>query len=115
MKTVMSVLIAVVISGFAFGQKQAKVETVVIQTSAECEMCEERIENGLNYMKGVVFAELDLKTMKVTVKYKTKITSTSAIKAKIASIGYQADDLAAEEKALDALPACCKPNGGSQH
>jgi mercuric ion binding protein len=42
------------LSGLTFGQK--KVEEAVIQTSAQCGDCKERIEGKLNYTKGVVFA-----------------------------------------------------------
>jgi len=47
-------------------EKKSKFQTVIIQTSAECGDCKERIENGLNYTKGISFAELDLETKKVT-------------------------------------------------
>ncbi len=56
---------------FAQDKKQeakAPTEKVVIQTSAICDDCKERIENLLNYTKGVTFAELDLVSKKVTVK-----------------------------------------------
>jgi mercuric ion binding protein len=91
--------------------KSKKSETIVIQTSAQCGDCKERIENGLNYTKGVVFAELNDDTKKVTVKYKTGVTSPQKIKAKIAEIGYDADEIKATKSGLDKLPTCCKPGG----
>lgn len=99
------------VSSVAFSQKQPKYTTVVIQTSAECEQCEERLESGLNFTKGVKFAELDMVSMKLTVKYKTKSIDLTAIKAKISSLGYTADEVPADPKALEELPACCKPGG----
>lgn len=99
------------ISSVAFSQKQPKYKTVVIQTSAECEQCEERLENGLNFTKGVKFAELDLVSMKLTVKYKTKSIDLATIKTKISSLGYTADEVPADPKAFEELPACCKPGG----
>jgi copper chaperone CopZ len=97
------------LTGLTFGQK--KIEEAVIQTSAQCGDCKERIENKLNYTKGVVFGELDLDSKKVTVRYKTKSTSLQEIKQAIASIGYSADDVKAKEEDVLKLPKCCQPGG----
>ena len=91
--------------------KQEKFQTVVIQTSAECGDCKDRIEEVLNYTKGVVFAELDLVTKKVTVKFATKKINLQQVKEAIAAIGYDADEMKAEPKAQQSLPKCCQPNG----
>ncbi len=90
------------------GAKNKKTETIVIQTSAICDDCKERIEGGLNYTKGVVFAELNDKTKKVTVKYKTEVIKPQQIKEKIAEIGYDADEVKASKAGFDKLPACCQ-------
>lgn len=96
----------------AFAQeKKAKVETVVIQTSAECGQCKERIEDGLNYTKGVKFAELDLETKKVTIKYFPKNITLLQLKEKLNTIGYDADETKAKPEAVQKLPACCQPGG----
>jgi copper chaperone CopZ len=96
----------------AFSQeKKSKTQTVVIQTSAECGDCKDRIEQGLNYTKGVVFAELDLESKKVTVKYNSKKISLQQVKEKINSIGYDADDMKASQESVQKLPACCQPGG----
>jgi copper chaperone CopZ len=92
-------------------EKKAKYETVVIQTSAECGDCKVRIEDGLNYMKGVKFAELDLETKKVTVKFSPKKSTLLQVKEKINSIGYDADDLKAQTEIVKKLPLCCQPGG----
>ncbi len=92
-------------------EKKSKLETVVIQTSAECGQCKDRIEEGLNYTKGIKFAELDLETKKVTVKFSPKKISLIAVKEKINSIGYDADDLKAKSEIVKTLPLCCQPGG----
>ena len=109
MKTILFVL-AVCFSQVLFSQ-QAKKQTIVIQTSAQCDDCKERIEGALNYTKGVKFADLDLETKKVTVQFLTKKTSLETIKAIIAKIGYDADDVKADISAVEKLPKCCQPNG----
>ena len=105
-------LLMVFTAGAAQAQeKQEKFQTVVIQTSAECGDCKDRIEEALNYTKGVVFAELDLETKKVTVKFATKKISLQQVKEAISAIGYDADEVKAEPKAQRSLPKCCQPNG----
>lgn len=98
------------LAGGVNAQELKKVEEVAIQTSAKCGDCEVRIEDALNYMKGVKFAELNNETKVVTVRYKTKKVSLNEIKEKIASVGYDADDVKAQEAAIEKLPACCKPS-----
>lgn len=97
--------------GLSAQEKKSKLETVVIQTSAECGDCKDRIEEGLNYTKGVKFAELDLETKKVTVKYMPSKITLQQVKEKISSIGYDADEVKAIPEAVQKLPACCQPGG----
>lgn len=110
MKHLMAVVALSFLATCANAQELEKVEEVTIQTSAKCGDCEVRIEGALNYMKGVKFAELNNDTKVVTVRYKTKKVSLNEIKEKIASVGYDADDVKAEEAAIEKLPMCCKPS-----
>ncbi len=96
------------------GAKNKKTETIVIKTATSCneKECEEfksLIEDGLNYLKGVVFAELNFKDNTITVKYKTELVNPNQIRQKISEIGYDADDVKASKEGFDKLPACCKP------
>lgn len=109
MKTTLLIL-AICLNQAVFSQ-QAKKQTIVIKTSAQCDDCKERIEGALNYTKGVKFADLDLETKKVTVQFLTKKTSLETIKAIIAKIGYDADEVKADITAVQKLPKCCQPNG----
>lgn len=106
---VLVTLFSVSLTGYS--QDKPKKQEVVIQTNAQCGDCKERIENKLNYTKGVIFAEMDLETKKVTVKFKTSKISLDEVKQTIAEIGYNADDVKAVEKAQKALPMCCQPGG----
>lgn len=88
-------------------------DTLKIQTSAECESCKERIENRLNFTKGVKTSNLDLSNKVVTVIYdKNKVTPEEIRKA-INKTGYDADSSKAEAKAYNKLPNCCKKGGMS--
>ncbi len=89
-------------------QSEDKYQTINIKTSALCGDCKERIENKLNYAKGVKFADLDLDTKIVTVKYKTKILTANDVKKLITSVGYHADDVERNADAFNNLPGCCQ-------
>ena len=112
MKKILFFMFAVLVMQNANAQeKKSKLETVIIQTSAECGQCKDRIEEGLNYTKGIKFAELDLETKKVTVKFSPKKINLIAVKEKINSIGYDADEQKAKIEIVKKLPLCCQPGG----
>ena len=111
MKTLFLSLLFTIVTGLSFGQKKKNIETTQIQTSAQCGDCKERIESKLNYTKGVVFAELDLDSKKVTVKFKSSVITKQQIKEIIAEIGYDADDVKAKPENIEKLPNCCRPRG----
>lgn len=109
-------MVGLLITTISFSQeKKAKYETVVIQTSAQCDDCKDRIEEGLNYTKGVKFADLDLETKKVTVKYAPAKISLKELKEKINDLGYDADDMKAADEKVKKLPLCCQPGGMEKH
>jgi copper chaperone CopZ len=54
--------------------------TVQIKTSAQCGDCKERIEGKLNQTKGVIYAELNLETKVVEVKFKESKTNKEPLK-----------------------------------
>ncbi|WP_019990205.1 heavy-metal-associated domain-containing protein [Rudanella lutea] len=90
-----------------------KEKEVKIKTSAVCEMCKERIERNLAFEKGVRESNLNLEDKVVTVKYNPKKTDVAKIKSNITKTGYDADEVAADAKGYDKLPACCKKDGHS--
>lgn len=86
----------------------AQIETVYIQTSAQCEMCKKKIEKKVMAVKGVKNAVLDMKTKTVKVKYDSQKTEPKHIKTIISQAGYDADEIKADEKAYSQLEDCCK-------
>ena len=88
---------------------QTKTQKVVIKTSTQCGMCKERIEEELNYTKGVIYSELDVPSQSLTVKFKPAKISLLALKEKIAKVGYDADEVKAKEEDIQKLPKCCQP------
>jgi periplasmic mercuric ion binding protein len=89
-------------------QTAKKTDEVKIQTSAQCEMCKDRIETAMAYEKGVLKSNLDLETKVLTVKYKTDKTTAEKIRKAVAALGYDADDVVANYEAYQKLPNCCK-------
>lgn len=98
----------ITLSSSLFAQKPALVS---IQTNAQCGDCKDRIETALNQTKGVVYAELNMETKAVEIKYNIKKTNLAALQNVVTSIGYDADGLKANQAAQKALPLCCQPGG----
>jgi len=105
MKKYISILAAIFLALSVYGQKK---DTVMITTSAQCGMCKERIEKAMAYERGVVKSELDLSDKVLTVVYKTRKTGPDKIRKAVSQVGYDADDVKANERVYSKLPACCK-------
>ncbi|MBW6490292.1 MAG: cation transporter [Lentimicrobium sp.] len=99
--------ISVVLFGSVNAQnlKNAEIE---VKVSSQCSMCKATIEKALAFEKGVSRSSLDLETNTVTVAYKPGKTSPEKIRKAISEAGYDADDVAANQKAYLKLPDCCK-------
>ena len=105
-------ILAVVLSTSTMAQnktKTRKVETVEIQTSAVCDMCKELIiDKNLVFEKGLKYADMDVETGILTVRYRNDKTSASHIRNLISDLGYSADSVKADPEAYDNLHFCCK-------
>ena len=98
----------ITLSSTLFAQKPA---LVTIQTNAQCGDCKDRIETALHQTKGVVYAELNMETKVVEVKYKVSKTDVATLQKVLNLAGYDADDQKADPTAQKALPLCCQPGG----
>ena len=92
-------------------EKDKSVSKIEIKTSAQCEMCKERLEKDMAFEKGVKFVELDLETKVLTIKYRNDKTDAEKLKKAVSKIGYDADDVEADPEAYAKLPECCKKGG----
>ena len=107
--TVALMTVAMLFSANLFAQKKAnKTETVEIKSSVVCDMCEERVLKELAFEKGVKDVKVNLETKVITVTFRNNKTDKETIKKAITKIGYDADDLLADDEAYEKLPACCK-------
>jgi len=107
LRLLLTVFTILFIGNSIFAQSK-KVETVVIQTSAQCSMCKERIEKELVYTKGVKKAELNLEDKKVTVTFQGKKITADGIRTVLSDLGYDADEVVSNKDAYASLPNCCK-------
>ncbi len=113
----MKSLFMLIIGGLMAIQIQAqppatkKTEEVKITTSAQCDMCKERIEKALYKVKGVISASLDVESKVVTVVYRPNKTDIQALRKAINDAGYDADDSPANNNAYKNLPECCQKDG----
>jgi copper chaperone CopZ len=93
----------------AVAQAPKKNLTATIKTpTVQCEKCKARIENYMSHEDGIVKINVDYKKKITTVTYISDRTNIENIKAMIANVGYDADDVTAEPDAYKRLPSCCK-------
>jgi len=83
-------------------------ETVVIQTNAYAAKSNDIFKESLPFVKGVKEYKFDEATSKIAVAYDPKKTTPEAIRAAIAKVGFDADQVKANEQARAKLPAECK-------
>src|SRR5687768_6468400 len=106
-------MLALIIAGSVsagFGQTAKKgIQTVTISTpTVQCGMCKQRIEKYMIREEGVHKVNVDYKAKKTKVTYYAERTNIENIKTAIANVGYDADDVTANEESYEKLPKCCK-------
>jgi copper chaperone CopZ len=96
-----------IVSGFT--QVKKAVQTVTIKTpTVQCEMCKKRIEGYMIRETGVQKVAVDYKRKTTKVTFVTDRTNIENIKTAIANVGYDAEDVTANEDSYKELPKCCK-------
>ncbi len=110
MNKIIALLIAVMaFSTVSFAQAKKAVQTVTIKTpTVQCESCKKRIESYLLREDGIQKVNVDYKKKTTKVTYVTDRTNVENIKTAIANVGYDADDITANEESYNKLPSCCK-------
>jgi mercuric ion binding protein len=89
-------------------QIKASDKAVIKTPSIQCDKCRETIEFYISHEDGVTSVKVDLKKKTTTVTWLTDRTTLENIKVAIANLGYDADDIEAEEFAYKHLPKECK-------
>jgi copper chaperone CopZ len=119
-KLQMLLLLTLAVSAVSLGQvKKGGTQTVTIKTpTVQCESCKKRIEDFLSREEGVNKVVVDYKRKTTKVTFISDRTNLENIKTAIANIGYDADDVTANQESYKKLPMCCKKpedGGGMGH
>lgn len=105
MKTIIT-LICIAIASTAFAQK---IDTVMIQTSAQCEMCVERITEALKDVRGIKKIDHSEENIQeFLVIFSNRRTNKKTIETAVANRGYDANQMPATQTAYLELPKCCR-------
>ena len=104
------ILVLVLFSPIVKSQDNPTSAEIKIKTSAVCGMCKETIESNLVFEKGIKILSLDVKSGILTVTYNPKKITPEKIRIAVSRLGYDADEIPADEKAYNKLSSCCKKN-----
>lgn len=86
---------------------QSTIQTTTIAVKGNCDECKERIENAAD-IKGVKTSNWDEEKQAITVTFDSKKVTVEQIETAIAKSGHKTTHQAADIKAYNGLPACCK-------
>ena len=97
-------------TGFGqYQQTQKVVGKAVIKTpTILCEKCQEKVEFFISHTEGVTSCAVNIRKKTTTVTWINDRTTLENIKTAIANLGFDADDIEAEEYAFKRLPRECK-------
>ncbi len=84
------------------------VQTVSIQTNALSEKSNEVFEGKLPFLKGIKSFTFDVQSSKISVTFDPRKTNIDTIRKEISNLGFNADNVAANETARAKLPSECK-------
>jgi mercuric ion binding protein len=95
---------------FAQYQQTQKVtgKAVIKTPTILCEKCQEKVEFFISHTTGVTSVAINIRKKTTTVTWLNDRTTLENIKTAIANLGYDADDIEAEEYAFKRLPKECK-------
>lgn len=99
-----------ILANFSFAE-DVVLEKAKIKTSAQCDMCKDRIEKAMKDVKGISNPVLNVDTKFFTADFNPKVITLDGIRSELNKIGYDADDTQASKKAYNKLPKCCKKGG----
>lgn len=86
----------------AYGKAVIKTPTVL------CDKCKDKVEFFISHTEGVTSVKTNTRAKTTTVTWLNDRTTLENIKVAIANLGYDADDIEAEEYAYKRLPKDCK-------
>lgn len=103
-KLVMVSMMLISISFFACAQKSEQKE-VKIKAAVDCNGCKSKLENSLNYEKGVKFVDASVADKTVTIKYDPTKTNEATLLAATQKVGYGGEIV---QQPVASTKKCCK-------
>jgi mercuric ion binding protein len=104
-------LILIIVFGIAhttFAQQKAVEKDVIKTPNAVCDDCKDKIETFLMREEGITSVNVDIHRHTTAVVFITDRITLEDIKTDLANLGFDADDVTAEEDAIKHLPKCCQ-------
>lgn len=106
---ILSLLAVFCVFSVAIAQQQKVAGKAVIKTPAvQCDKCKDRVEFFISHEIGVTSVKVNIKQKTTTVTWLNDRTTLENIKVAIANLGFDADDIEAEETAFKRLPKDCR-------
>lgn len=96
------------ISGFSANLIQNAIKDTSIMVYGNCSSCKKAIEKAAKSVEGVESASWDKKKKILTLQYDSAKTSLDLIEKAIIAIGYDTENMRAEDSVYDELHHCCK-------
>lgn len=78
---------------------QPRKAEIVIKSTVECALCKKNVETNLGKVKGVRKVTADFNKKEITVVYNPRRISPEELRKKISEMGYDADDVKANNRA----------------
>ena len=105
----LSLLAIFCVVSVSFAQQQKVSGKAVIKTpTVLCDKCKDRVEFFIAREYGMTSIKVNTKQKTTTVTWLNDRTTLENIKVAIANLGFDADDIEAEESAYKRLPKECK-------
>ncbi len=92
----------------AIAQQKTSAKAIISTPGMLSEECKSKIEQSLFKQYGIIAYKADLKKKNVTVTWLADRTDIEQIKTMIANVGFDADDVTADEFAYKKLSPSCK-------
>ena len=91
-----------------FSQQKVSQKAIIKTPTVQCEVCADKVTFFISHQEGVTSVNVNIRKRTTTVTWLTDRTTLENIKVGIANLGYDADDIEAEEYAFKRLPKDCK-------
>ncbi|MCB0577798.1 MAG: heavy-metal-associated domain-containing protein [Phaeodactylibacter sp.] len=86
----------------------AGLATETFTVYGNCGMCKRKIEGAVSEVQGVEYANWDVASKVMTVKYEAGAVKLDDIKARIAAVGYDSETHRAPDEVYNNLHGCCQ-------